>query len=1028
MYMRRFLLSFVMVFTVAFAMAQNSGEPVINGGTVDFSNDTVFVIACSGESFTVYVENSGGDEYYFSPTEDSPSGAPQLHCTTSGASVMISSTGVSVDKTTTYKYTIRDDRNVQINVVLCLLVAQTAATPQITTSAESFSVGTEYLFTATSTDSNPNFEWSVTLENDGCTFIGDNTSETAKISFSKSGSYILKCAASYEMIGCKSESATMEITVPEPTITYTAPTISVCIGSDSTYTISATGDITETLTMLLSDANDGISQQQFGGIANGSFYTFDLSGLTLAPGLYNAYVYGDKGQQLATAEVTLKTSPETPVISVSGADDGYMAGKTYVFSVNNENCKFYSWNVTPVNLPTGYGFDYIEGWNDQIVTIKFYTAEEYVIKALVTNDDICSNATEMSITVGEFVANNSIIANDTVICMNAAEKKYIMKSMGEPFTGTYNLKTGWGTIEGTNNGYEVEFDLSSLREGGFNNAEIADLSTNETVARVSFLLTSASPYVGITHSGNDMVGQSLEFTNVHYPNNESYGHYTWSIITGGDDYTIDNEEEGAFSVTFNEAGTYIVKCEAYYGSPACSNQGTYTVTVSEPPVCSISGTPYSTLGEALSSIQEGETVVLNSDCSEEGAYANTSFSLDLNGHEATLQSLIVDEALTVTNGTLTAALWGHGASGTLTVDGATINTVPNPTDYMDGHKTFKWKGDIELANNGVLEVQDSAYFGGDEGFTLSIDNTSSMNLNNAIIVIPDMDADTATTLNQIRQYLPDGYTVNASENYNWDADGYVLEFSPDANVTLSFQQPITYTAEPVTTCFNQWDEGEFAVTASDVVEGSYVMTFGEYELTTQRTDGDQIYFELKNIPAGTYNVTVWNSDKSKQLCTSTLTILDASLNVEGPEEGVTNEPLTFTVTNPVSGVTYNWVVEMYGGDSNSPADPSSYTAASFEGTTFTVTFLEADEYYRISCNSSCGYGTEMALSIYEKVIELPKSQYVTNLWQTSSTVAAGFVQESLEEAEVQSYIPQIGDTFSYTLKGVADYTGTVGSI
>ncbi|MBR4498299.1 MAG: Ig-like domain-containing protein, partial [Bacteroidales bacterium] len=1024
--MRRFLLSFVMVFTVAFAMAQNSGEPVINGGTVDFSNDTVFVIACSGESFTVYVENSGGDEYYFSPTEDSPSGAPQLHCTTSGASVMISSTGVSVDKTTTYKYTIRDDRNVQINVVLCLLVAQTAATPQITTSAESFSVGTEYLFTATSTDSNPNFEWSVTLENDGCTFIGDNTSETAKISFSKSGSYILKCAASYEMIGCKSESATMEITVPEPTITYTAPTISVCIGSDSTYTISATGDITETLTMLLSDANDGISQQQFGGIANGSFYTFDLSGLTLAPGLYNAYVYGDKGQQLATAEVTLKTSPETPVISVSGADDGYMAGKTYVFSVNNENCKFYSWNVTPVNLPTGYGFDYIEGWNDQIVTIKFYTAEEYVIKALVTNDDICSNATEMSITVGEFVANNSIIANDTVICMNAAEKKYIMKSMGEPFTGTYNLKTGWGTIEGTNNGYEVEFDLSSLREGGFNNAEIADLSTNETVARVSFLLTSASPYVGITHSGNDMVGQSLEFTNVHYPNNESYGHYTWSIITGGDDYTIDNEEEGAFSVTFNEAGTYIVKCEAYYGSPACSNQGTYTVTVSEPPVCSISGTPYSTLGEALSSIQEGETVVLNSDCSEEGAYANTSFSLDLNGHEATLQSLIVDEALTVTNGTLTAALWGHGASGTLTVDGATINTVPNPTDYMDGHKTFKWKGDIELANNGVLEVQDSAYFGGDEGFTLSIDNTSSMNLNNAIIVIPDMDADTATTLNQIRQYLPDGYTVNASENYNWDADGYVLEFSPDANVTLSFQQPITYTAEPVTTCFNQWDEGEFAVTASDVVEGSYVMTFGEYELTTQRTDGDQIYFELKNIPAGTYNVTVWNSDKSKQLCTSTLTILDASLNVEGPEEGVTNEPLTFTVTNPVSGVTYNWVVEMYGGDSNSPADPSSYTAASFEGTTFTVTFLEADEYYRISCNSSCGYGTEMALSIYEKVIELPKSQYVTNLWQTSSTVAAGFVQESLEEAEVQSYIPQIGDTFSYTLKGVADYTGTVG--
>ncbi|MBQ4215629.1 MAG: hypothetical protein II663_05090, partial [Bacteroidales bacterium] len=361
----------------------------------------------------------------------------------------------------------------------------------------------------------------------------------------------------------------------------------------------------------------------------------------------------------------------------------------------------------------------------------------------------------------------------------------------------------------------------------------------------------------------------------------------------------------------------------------------------------------------------GDEIFVLDDIVEQGTVdVNKSFTLNTNNHVVSFSQISGMASRTITGGgVLNTALDNSNTNGSdvLTVDGATLNLAG--TQWMAKNVAITNSGNITLTSNIFLG-------GGDEdGFNLSIDEGSSFKINGQSI----SGYNTERVAAQIGQYLPSGYTVSDD-----------LVFSPDANVTLSVQsaEPITYTAEAVTTCFNEWDEGEFVVTASDMVEGSYVMTFGSYELTTQRTDGVEIYFELKNIPAGTYNVTVWNSDKSKQLCTSTLTILDASLNVEGPEEGVTNEPLTFTVTNPVSGVTYEWVVEMYGGDSNSPADPSSYTADSFEGTSFTVTFLEADEYYRISCNSSCGYGTEMALSIQQQV---ERTYYV----HSGATVCSG---------------------------------------
>ena len=200
------------------------------------------------------------------------------------------------------------------------------------------------------------------------------------------------------------------------------------------------------------------------------------------------------------------------------------------------------------------------------------------------------------------------------------------------------------------------------------------------------------------------------------------------------------------------------------------------------------------------------------------------------------------------------------------------------------------------------------------------------------------------------------------------------------------QQDITYAAEPQSFCYNEDSEGDFEVTASEVLEeGTYnLVVNGNSTYSTDRTDGDKIYFELSGIPAGTYDVEVWNGALTKLLCSSTLTIIDTVINVQGPETGMTNEAITYTIIEPAADMTYTWAVIMFDGNMNIPVSPDSYTAESSEGTSFTVTFLEASEDYLILCSNSCGHRTEVAVNIIDADMYACKNSYSDTYYESLS--------------------------------------------
>lgn len=859
---------------------------------------------------------------------------------------------------TQYLYTVKDSDGDELGKFV-LVVMDAPETPTITSSHTTFLAGEQYVFMASSNTSGVTYKW--TLAGDGASIVGDNNMESVTVAFNSTldqGTFQLICEVSNNgctVVGSKNIEVSSGATQQD--ITYTAPNATLCRGDNMAYTITASESIPSTTTLKMT-----VGLESFTGYSKGDSYTFDLSGMTPTSGTFNAEIVDiTNGTTIATPTITVNASP---YVVISSTEQSFSIGTSYEFTATSDASNgTYMWSMG--TYPDGGTYEFVDGYSSQSTTIKFNTAGQYELWCAVTDANGCSSNNFTYVTVeGGTVSDITYTAQPQTFCYkNDGQYEYVVKASQAVEEDDYIMVLlSYSSYYGSHHsdaidGDEIYFRLNNLPAAEY---EVMIYSSDS----LNLLVESASLTVGAPirptiswEDGEFYVGETVSFYNENYDETLTY---TWSVDNADHTFVGATDGEGV-SITFLNTGEFVVKCEATENG--CTSSDTYSLEVVNV-VCSIDGTKYSTLAEALQAVQSGDEIIVLNDIDEEegNVDVNKSFTLNTNNHTVTFGIIHGMASRTITGGgVLNTALENSNTNGsnTLTIDNATLNL--NGSQWMA-------KGLISLVNGASVTLTSEIFLGGgdEDGFNLSIDETSSFNINGQSI-----SGYNATRIAaQIGQYLPRGYTVSDD-----------LVFSPDANVTLSVQsaEPITYTAEAVTTCFNEWNEGEFVVTASDVVEGSYVMTFGEYELTTQRTDGDKIYFELKNIPAGTYNVTVWNSDKSTQLCTSTLTILDASLNVEGPEEGVTNEPLTFTVTNPVSGVTYEWVVEMYGGDSNSPADPSSYTADSFEGTTFTVTFLEADEYYRITCNSSCGYGREMALSISEAQpalsVSFPQDEY-----------------------------------------------------
>jgi len=953
--MRKFLCSLLLVLSVLFSMAQNYTS---NGGTLEFvsgGSGNMGLVGCVGSDFSITIIDN--DSEIATITADD-TGNPTL----TYANGQLSGNLTGTVSGTQYLYTVKDSDGDELGKFV-LVVMDAPETPTITSTHTTFLAGEQYVFMASSNTSGVTYKW--TLAGDGASIVGDNNMESVTVAFNSTldqGTFQLICEVSNNgctVVGSKNIEVSSGATQQD--ITYTALDATLCRGDNMAYTITASESIPSTTTLKMT-----VGLESFTGYSKGDSYTFDLSGMTPTSGTFNAEIVDiTNDTTIATPTITVNASPN---VVISSTEQSFSTGTSYEFTATSDASNgTYMWSMG--TYPDGGTYEFVNGYSSQSTTIKFNTAGQYELWCAVTDANGCSSNNFTYVTVEEgTVSDITYTAQPQTFCYkNDGQYEYVVKASQAVEEDDYIMVLlSYSSYYGSHHsdaidGDEIYFRLNNLPAAEY---EVMIYSSDS----LNLLVESATMTVGAPirptiswEDGEFYVGETVSFYNENYDETLTY---TWSVDNADHTFVGATDGEGV-SITFLNTGEFVVKCEATENG--CTSFDTYTLDIenSNPTnVCSINGKNYTTLAAALEAAQSGDEIIVLNDIDEEegNVDVNKSFTLNTNNHTVTFGIIHGMASRTITGGgVLNTALENSNTNGsnTLTIDNATLNL--NGSQWMA-------KGLISLVNGASVTLTSEIFLGGgdEDGFNLSIDETSSFNINGQSI-----SGYNATRIAaQIGQYLPRGYTVSDD-----------LVFSPDANVTLSVQsaEPITYTAEAVTTCFNEWDEGEFVVTASDVVEGSYVMTFGTNELTTQRTDGDKIYFELKNIPAGTYNVTVWNSDKSTQLCTSTLTVLDASLNVEGPEEGVTNEPLTFTVTNPVSGVTYEWVVEMYGGDSNSPADPSSYTADSFEGTTFTVTFLEADEYYRISCNSSCGYGTEMALSISEAQpalsVSFPQDEY-----------------------------------------------------
>ena len=1013
--MKKVLLSFVMVFTVAFAMASSFEDIIVkNGGTVDFSKDTIYVEVCSGDELNVYVENNGGDEYSFNSSDVN---APAVYFFDNAATINCFNPIVA-EEPTGYTYIVTDRLGRQVTVLM-LGVMLPPATPQITTEAENFSVGNKYFFTATISDDGHDhwFDWSVTPQ-DGCIAHCSHCDEPeTMVTISKSGTYILKCEVSFESTNtayygsCKSE-ATMEITVPEPTITYTyeaAP--SYCEGrySQLVFPIYGTNvsELTGTYVMeFISPTRESI----VGYKRDDNERAFNILELSkAAPTTYYTSIKDGNGTVIANPVITIKPSP-----TVTCSSSTFYQDQEYVFINENYNSEdSYRWDIH------GLGEYSIVNNREESITVKFLETGDYQVSCKNQSNG-CSGYYDY-LTVSTAPTPSIYYTYDATAsnCLGQSAA-YVIRAPNESTLPNYTgyvmefISPAHESLQSTSFSVNaVYFDMNQFEEPGVYQTIIKDPDGVE-IGRPVITIKDIPTKPSITYSSTKFfVNQEYEFVNEN--NSEISNHWYVSSVSGQGEYSfIGDRDESSVIIKFLNAGDYEVEC--YASSNGCGNAERINILVEESPVCSISGTPYSTLAEALSSIQEGETVVLNSDCSEEGAYANTSFSLDLNGHTATLQSLIVDESLTVTNGTLSASLRGHGSSSVLMVENATIECVPNPSDYMDGYKTFRWKGDIELANNGVLEVQDSAYFGGDEGFTLSIDNTSSMNLNNAIIAIPDMDADTATTLNQIRQYLPEGYTVNASEIYNWDADGYLLEFSPDANVVLQVQpDPIIFSVQNSVQYDETYNEyvligcagvtNQLVITASEDVptDVTYYISggYGDH-LIPAEVDGNTLTFNMYS--SGSRTIHLAYSDPDNFLHNVPLEGIEdlryVVMGVDTPEiteptsSYVTGKDYDFQVESPNELLSYTW--EVVDGDNNQ---------TDYEGSSATISFATVGE-YTIKCTATdptigCESGVNpVTVTVLEPVTYTIQPQLFCDSWWGATYDYIVTASRSLTESDV----------------------------
>ena len=189
-------------------------------------------------------------------------------------------------------------------------------------------------------------------------------------------------------------------------------------------------------------------------------------------------------------------------------------------------------------------------------------------------------------------------------------------------------------------------------------------------------------------------------------------------------------------------------------------------------VASVNGTAYDSLKDAIKAADDGDVVILGDDVNESGLYLGDYYkpvTLDLNHHTVVLGSLNIEDNLTIKNGTLTCYISNSnvGNDDTLTLDAATIN-APNGLQWLATN--------IAVTNGSKLNLSENVYCGGgsEDGFSLTIDDTSSVVLNNTV----PSGYNEELVRSEFGKYLPDGYSFVYNETkYEYeivDANGKVV--------------------------------------------------------------------------------------------------------------------------------------------------------------------------------------------------------------------------------------------------------------
>ena len=217
-------------------------------------------------------------------------------------------------------------------------------------------------------------------------------------------------------------------------------------------------------------------------------------------------------------------------------------------------------------------------------------------------------------------------------------------------------------------------------------------------------------------------------------------------------------------------------------------------------VAKIGDTQYSYLKDAIAKAKSNDVITLLGDVVEPNTYCNANYNsivIDLNSHSVLIDKITTMSDLTVKNGSLVCNIdnGNVGGNSTLTLDNAKLTCVGvYDSEWGNWLSGIQWMAkNIAVTNGSTMYVYGGTYLGGgaDDGFNLTIDGTSCVVLENAIL----SGYNDTRVRSQFAQYLPSGYTINTDYEDNIP-DGKVIYGSSE------YTDPVTLGPSTITLADN----------------------------------------------------------------------------------------------------------------------------------------------------------------------------------------------------------------------------------